>query len=578
MKSEARIVVALVAALVSGMLAVHLGAQRGQGGQQPQRDQPPPPTGTSIIQGRLLDATTGAPVRRAYVRAISTGDVRVQRATNTDADGRYQVTTLPAGTYTVTASKSGYVDMSYGQTRPFEQAKPVTLGDHQTRDRIDLTLPRGGVITGRVLDEFGEPIADASVMPIRLLYTANGKRAQPSGRGSLTNDIGEFRLFGLAPGTYFISTQVRAQNVAIPSASALAPVEASDGYAPTYYPSAASVAEAQSLTVGAGETLSDITVSLTPTRLSRVSGYVYDSQGSGRGGNVAAIEAGDTGMMAIGVGTFGGPVAPDGSFSINNLPPGRYLLRANLGNGPGGRRNGPPEIAVAPIIVSGEDLSGVMLQPLAPITLDGRLIVDASAATTLQARNLRVIAGPAMPGSPLAMPNQQSPATVNNDLTFQLSVYPDTPVIARLNNVPAGWMVRAVHLNGADVTDGFTLRNETSGHLDIELSNRAPSLSGQAIDGTGQPATNYTVIAFPADRSLWGSVLVNQSALLHVSDGNPFTIQSLRPGSYALAASEQIDEQRWLDPEFLERAARVATRVDLMEGDTKTVTLKLATW
>jgi protocatechuate 3,4-dioxygenase beta subunit len=555
---------------------------RGRGGG-PARDQPPP-TGSSRLSGRLVDAATGTPLRRANVRAFAS-EIRVQRATATDAEGRYEFADLPAGRYTVSASKAGYVDGSYGQTRVREPGKPVQLGDRQAIDRVDIALSRGGVITGRVLDEFGEPIPDVMVAPVRLTYTPAGRRAMPSGRAASTNDIGEFRLFGLAPGAYYISATSRTQNFALPMVINGSPTLARDdnrsGYAPTYYPSATSIDGAQPLTIGAGETLPEVTISLMPTRVANVSGFVYDEQGQPSGGGVTAMPLDDTTMVAM-MGGNGGPIRPDGSFVITGLAPGRYMLRANIGprggrGGRGGRGfNGPPEMAVATIVVNGEDVSGVRLQPLRAITLEGMLVVDPAAAGALNLRNVRIAATPTVPGSPLSMIASGPPPTVNEDYTFELPVYQDTAITIRANGLPQGWMVRAVRQNGADVTDGFTLTSQSGGRLEVDLSDRAPSVSGQVTDGQGAPATTYAAIAFPQDSSLWTAMPPGRSGFTRADEQGRFAFRNLRPGQYYIVAAEHIDTNEYLDPQYLERASREASRVDLLEGDTKTIDLKLA--
>ena len=129
-------------------------------------------TGTGRIKGRLLTAETGAPVRRAQVR-ISGQDI-LPKTVATDNDGAFEFGELPAGRYTVNATKSGYVSVGYGQTRPFESPKQLDLMEGQVIDKVDITMPRGSVISGRIIDEFGEPVADASVSAMRSTWS-NGR-------------------------------------------------------------------------------------------------------------------------------------------------------------------------------------------------------------------------------------------------------------------------------------------------------------------------------------------------------------------------------------------------------------------
>src|SRR5688572_580488 len=127
----------------------------------PSRDPRMTATGTSTIRGRVTAADTGQPLRRVRVRLDGGSDFELQepRSTTTDDEGRYELARLTAGRYQLSASKGGYVSVQYGQRRPFESGRPVDLQDGQVLDKVDVSLPRGGVVTGRVVDEAGEPVA-----------------------------------------------------------------------------------------------------------------------------------------------------------------------------------------------------------------------------------------------------------------------------------------------------------------------------------------------------------------------------------------------------------------------------------
>src|SRR5688500_8773707 len=178
-------------------------------GQRPARAQPQrveAPRGTAIMRGQIVSADSGTPIRRAQVR-INAPEVREGRVATTDQQGRFEIKELPAGRYTMTASKAGFVTLQYGQRRPSESGTPIELGDGQTMDKIAIALPRGGVLGGRITDEFGEPVANASVLALRYGYAGGARRMQPAGQNArdTTDDQGQFRLFGLPPGDYFVS-------------------------------------------------------------------------------------------------------------------------------------------------------------------------------------------------------------------------------------------------------------------------------------------------------------------------------------------------------------------------------------
>jgi carboxypeptidase family protein len=533
----------------------------GQVGGPPARDMPPAATGTSVIRGRIIDASNGAPLRKAMVR-LSGGEIRELRSASTDAEGRYEFKDLPAGRFNLFATKAGYVEFSYGQTEPSEPGKPLAVGDRQTVEKIDFALPRGAVITGRVLDEYGEPMADTQVMAMRNQFTAGGRRVVPSGRSGTTNDIGEFRLFGLAPGQYIISATHRQMGFG-PGAT-----DDGSGYAPTYYPGTTDLAQAQSLRVDLSGSVSDVTLMMVPTRTARITGTVIDNQGRPvRQGSVTVMpHGGPIPMMVV-----GGPIRPDGTFVLNGVPPGEYMLRGSIGiPSPGG----PPEFAVASVTVHGDDVAGVRLEPLKPISVSGHVLLDPIAARAFKPEAFRLGAVRANPPDQMTGLAVPSPAAVRGDLTFDFKTYQGTMVV-RLLGPMSGWMIKAVYLNGADVTNGINVHDDVDG-LEVELTNRVPDLSGLVANGKGENVKDYYAIAFPQDQTRWTNPGPGQNAMVRPDQDGRFRIQTLRPGEYYLAAVEHLQNGEWMDPEFLESVRSHAVRISLSDGDIRTLDLTLS--
>jgi hypothetical protein len=150
------------------------------------------------LRGRVVSAETGGPVRRAQIRIL--GPDIGSKSAMTDGEGRYEFRDLPAGRFNMTATKAGYVTIQYGQTRPFETGRPIDLTEGQLMDKADFSMPRGGAISGRLVDEFGDPIADALVSAMRSAWAGGRRRLQSTGRTAQTNDLGQFRIYGLSPG------------------------------------------------------------------------------------------------------------------------------------------------------------------------------------------------------------------------------------------------------------------------------------------------------------------------------------------------------------------------------------------
>jgi protocatechuate 3,4-dioxygenase beta subunit len=532
------------------------------GGGMPAHDTSTKP-GTAILRGRVFAADTGQPLRKVIIR-LSSPELREGRVVTTDKDGRYELKELPAGRYTVNASKGSFVALSYGQLRPFEQGKPLEVLDGQTIDKVDFRLPRGAIVTGRVVDEYGDPVADAQVSPMRSMNQGGRRRLAPSGRMSMTNDIGEYRIFGLAPGQYYVSATLRGGMMMN------AQSEDRSGYAPTYYPGTGNVAEAQKITVAIGQTLNDINMPLIPTRIASVSGSAFDSQGRPLAGGMVMI------VQRQGVGGFsmngGGTIRPDGTFTVNGLPPGEYTLQATV---PGSGPFESGEFATAEISVAGDDIAGLRLVGLKPSLVTGRIVFsDAQAASSIQPTMLRVSA---MPKSPEDFsPFGGGQGRVRDDFTFEIKARPGNAVIRVNMMMSGGWILKTVQLNGADVTDtGIDVKaNEDISGIEIEMTNRLSDVSGVVTNARSEPIKDYSVVVFAQDRERWGPSSRFMRTGRPDQDGR-FKITGLPPGAYYAIALDYIESGDATDPEVLDRIRDRATKFSLVDGETKTLDLKL---
>jgi hypothetical protein len=521
-------------------------------------------TGSAQIRGRVMAADTGAPIRKAQVRATSPEN-RENRLTTTDAQGAYEFKDLPAGRYTLIATKGSYVTLQYGQTRPLEPGKPLQILDAQLMEKVDFALPRGSVITGRIVDEFGEPTADVMVAPMRYQFLQGRRRLMPVGRPAMTNDIGEFRLFGLAPGQYYLSATLRAMGMMMDTAS-----DDRSGYAPTYYPGTPNVAEAQRITVPLGGAVNDMNMALVQTRTARISGTALDASGKPLSGGFLMVMQRNGPMVMSSGGT---QVRPDGTFTVSNVAPGDYTLMAQMPGMPGEN-----DSATALVSVNGDDVTGVQLMATRMVMATGRLMVNAEDAKSLQPSSIRLAATPVNPDMMMMMGG--GAGKVNDDFTFELRVRPGLQLI-RLNPVSLGgatWMTRAVRYNGVDVTDtGLEFRpNEDISGIEIELTTHPGEVSGLVTGARGEPSKDYTVVVFAQDPQRWGF----QSR--YIATGRPdqdgrFKIRNLPAGSYHAVALEYVEPGESGDPEFLERIRDRAMSFSVNEGEAKTLDLKLQT-
>jgi len=537
----------------------------------PQPLRPPPsqtqtaaPPGTATLRGHVFAADTGQPLRKAQVR-IMAGEIRENRMASTDESGAYEFKEVRAGRYTIMASKGSYVNVSYGQQRPTDAAKPLEILDHQTVERVDLMLPRGGVITGRVVDEFGEPAPEIQVAAERYQVVQGQRRLFPAGRSASTNDIGEFRLFGIAPGQYYLSATWRNTSGFNPNGS---PSERT-AYVPIYYPGTITASEAQRVTVSAGQQIDDLVMVLKPIKASRVSGTAIGSDGKPLTPAMIMVMQTNAGFGSM---MSGAQVRPDGTFTVGGLAPGTYTLRAQrmtpMADG--------QEAATATVTVTGDDLTNVVVVAAKPTTLTGRVIVDPAAASSLP-RQLMIRAFPA---NFAGMGPPPAPARMADDLTFEIKSTPGVMRLSLMGNSfgqpPDGWSIRFVRLNGVDVTDaGIEFKpNEDISGVEVELTNKVTTISGTVKTSRGELSKEYTAIVFAQDKERWTGNSRYQSAGRPDQDGR-FKITGLPPGEYYVVAVDRLEQGQSGDPEFLERVRGRAVSLTLREGETRNMDLPL---
>lgn len=542
-------------------------APAGQSPRPGTRTPSPPPApksadadqSTGTITGHVHAADTGAPLRHASVHVINRGQ-RGWAQAGTDDQGRFVLADLPPGRYMLAASKGGYVSMEYGQTRPLEPGRPVDLAAGQTLEHIDVTLLRGGVITGRVLDDVGEPVVDAFVSPMRSRFINGRRRLVASGRGTRTDDRGQYRIYGLEPGQYMVQA-VWHDSDAGDSGDAIS-------YAPSYYPGTADPGAASRLTVQAGQETASVDFALTAVPVATVSGAAVDSTGQPlRNGRIVLRETLQTASAVVVTSARTSRTKPDGTFEMVGVLPGSYTLVAY---GTGFQQG---EQGEAPLSVGGQIVDGVRVVTSRGATLTGLVTVDADRPPRFDPRTLRVQAIPEIADDDPAARN--TVARVDDKWHFSLGGLSDRAYI-RIANLPPGWTLEAVHLGDTDTSDApidFTGRDAISG-VQLTITDRLSDLSGSVLDGDGHPLTEYVLVIFPED------VALRQYPSRYIKaarpDGNGrFEVKGLPGGSYLAAAVGSLDEGEEQDPDLLEQLAKNATTFSLAQGESKSLTLSV---
>jgi hypothetical protein len=525
------------------------------------------PTGTGVIRGRVVVADTGEPVRRAFVNVMGRGP-GLRRSISTDEQGRFEFRELPKGEFWLSASKSGYITVQFGQRGPQEPGRPIQLADGEVYERALIALPRGGVIAGRITDEYGDPIADAMVSALQHRWTGGRRMLIPS-RMAQTNDLGQFRLHGLPPGEYVVSSIYRGGGM-------FGPVEdaGTTGYAPTYYPGTPNAAEAAPITVRVGDETS-AEFQLMAMRLARIQGIVLD--GSGKPGGTETMlmaapkDSAVGGMAHVGSGTR---VEADGTFTIGGLAPGVYHITATTRFGLTGEVDGDPQSATTEVSVAGGDVEGITLTLGPGATATGHVVIEGDPAA-IRPGSLSIMTRPrdVTPGRDFFV----SPGRVKDDLGFELKGLFGTRLLM-VSGLPPNWYLKSVLLGGSDVTDsGVTTdgaRRITG--LQVVISDRPPLLTGGVTDARGTPVHDFTVVAFAEDPERWTLPNMRYVRPARSDQQGRFRIEGLPAGRYLVVALEFADTSELMNPDVLRRLSDDGTPIVLSEGETRAVQLTIS--
>jgi hypothetical protein len=576
----------LVATLAVATGAQQAGQRPGQtGSRQPTRDTPaqskdvPPPPGGRIM-GRVVAADNGRPVKRARVFA-SAAEVPGGRGMLTDDAGMFDLTELPAGRYTLTVSKSGFVALSYGQRRPLQAGTPLQLADGQQLKGIEFQLPRGSVISGHVLDEDGDTMPGVMVRVMRYQYLQGERRLTPAGNGQ-TDDKGLYRVWGLMPGEYYVNAITRGGGPGggqfggpggpggfggggrggRGGGSGGTPEPEQVNYAPTYYPGVPSVSEAKPVTVGLSQEVLDINFGMQLVRVSRISGIVSNPDGTPvTSGNVNLVaDAGGARGNQMGM-NFGGRIQWDGAFTINNVAPGRYMLRAR------GDDSETPQFAAQPITVNGDDLPDVVVILSAGATISGTVSFLPGGSPAPDFTQFRITA----PSTDQSDFGPQSNARVDKDGHFTISGVSAGAHLIRPSNGSRTWLLQSVTIGGRDVTDTpFQVRSgEAIANAALVFTDKQSEINGTLTTDHGTPSPEYTVLAFPTDATLWRP-LSRQIMTARPDQTGKYRIRGLPPGDYYLATVDPSQQGEWFEPAYLDEHRAGAVRIGLSEGDVKT--------
>ena len=419
------------------------------------------PAVRATIEGTVSRADNGQPLKGARVTlqssarpqaaapviaALGGNDARVLTAlagavatVTTDGNGRFTFTGVDPGQYEISAERDGFIRSQYGQRTPTGNGVVVPVTANQ-RLTIDLKMLQASVVSGRIINADGEPAAQATVQVYTYQYS-NGQRTLAEGKSVQTNDLGEYRLFWLSPGEYFISVtdsgsdddspvgvtdvgQNRGGRGALAGLRVLSAigdrggnfVQALTGSTtpPVFYPGTIDPDAAIPITVPASVEVRGTDFQLRPMRTATVSGRIVapfplsqnnNVQFRARGANgveaaapllqianapvqlslnrVGNSRTGLGGLLNLRLGS--NPVNADGSFEIKGVAPGEYNLTATARD-----PNGQQYTSRTRVSVGTSDVTNLTVSVKPGVELRGKIILDGTPPQQFSMSNLRV--------------------------------------------------------------------------------------------------------------------------------------------------------------------------------------------
>jgi protocatechuate 3,4-dioxygenase beta subunit len=445
----------------------------------------------------VVTAAEGSALKSARVALVEANEHRHPQvyATVTDGDGHFEIKQVEAGRYNFFATHIGYLEQPYLAKDPEDRGVTLSLTSGQTLDNAVFRLIRSGVITGRVVDDTGEPMMGVSVS---ILHRPSEEEREQQGprtkkleltmvSGGQTDDRGEYRIFVLKPGVYYVKAAETGEpafgNLMITNQSEWRVIEeVGNQFAPVYYPGVLELDQAQVITLGPGEeTPADF--SMRKIKTVEVAGHVVAPDGGAA--NRVYVQLSHAGIEDWG-GELSTSVDASGTFSIKGVAPGSYFLSA-------GMRDKDKFYTTRQKIEVGEaKIDSLVLMPGSGATIRSRLRTASGTAlpSTRNMVHLSSITDESGSG--------YTSTDVNKDGTFELGGVTDGSYALMTNQVEEGWFVRSAHLGNEDALEnGIQVEGgAVKGSLEIVVSNEGAQIEGTVTDSDkGEPIAGVTVKA-----------------------------------------------------------------------------------
>jgi hypothetical protein len=553
-----------------------------------------PPVQGVIVSGGAITSTLTAPPPNGGPATVPAAPPRPPsfQPVTTGADGKFAFKDLAPGAYRVIATVNGFVRQEYGQKSLNGQGRPLFVTAGKTINDAILRMTPTGIVSGRVFDENGQPAIGAPVQILRAAYNAQGRSFQVMAVGTDSlNDLGEFRIFGLTPGRFYLVAGTSPGPVRAIGGRGVAGSVGSARYSMVFYPTAAAFEQASTIEVkGGAETSFNITVK-RQTQTYRVRGRIVDGTGVG-------IPANTTVMLGYRTFNGGGSFssrqnfdAATNTFEIQNVAPGDYYVQVQFQMAPPTIQNGLPVDAATsaalqatrsmtpsaqvPIHVVDADIEGVVLNVTTGVTAIGRFVVEGQPISVLpNVRQMSLLFGPTE-SSPLGGVTPAGTAAAE-DGTFQVNGLREGEYRINLRTqaplAASGFYIKSIQYGGEDVLTKPLkfFSNSVPATFEVTFHSGASQIAGNVTDSKSEPVAGIQVIAIPSQR---GRTLDYKTAI--TDQNGHYSLTGITPGDYQIFSWESVDNGAYYDPEFLKRYETKGKLVHVGESSNQSVDVKL---
>jgi hypothetical protein len=526
------------------MLLLLLGAGRALWGQ----------AGSAQVEGVVINAATGSPVRKAYVSLSTVEDDPAEALAITDSSGRFGFANVPPGRYHLHARCDGYQQAWYGASTPGHAPGVITLRPGESRQEFALSMTLFGAVSGVVLDQDGDPL-DGAVVSIWMPWFQRGKPGYTQRGTAMTNDRGEYRVFDVVPGRYLVMVNGigrQAMRIQPESVASAQPIDrAQPQFGAQYYASAERLAGASLLAVASGAEIEGIDFHMAAHSPATLRGTVVPPADLPPDAfvQIAGIALDVPDQAQVGFGAGAGP--PTYEFAIGGVLPGEYLLVASLSAG------GRPYRGVERVLVNPGVENRATLKLEAGIDLVGNLKIEGN--ITEKGALVVLSSGDAIPNNGVAPQGE-----VKADGSFVIpGVVPGIWDID-VQPIPQGGYLKSMFLGQQDVlTDDMVIASDTTDRLNIVVSTRGGILEGDVKTESGEAAGPANVLAAPDGKY---SHVLSFYGVANADEKGHFRLKGLTPGLYKLYAFEALEYCAWCNPDFLKPFASQGEPVQITEG------------